>query len=87
MMSDDKMNLEKVVDRIDNWQRKPKYSDETRPYVSLFTTDSTCDLGSNLGCLDGKRATNHLSYSQVSITWYTSRTDCRQSQHFALTPR
>jgi hypothetical protein len=80
-MSDDKMYLEQVVDRMDNWQRKPKYSDQTRPSVTLSTTDPTSSMGSNLDCLNVKRATNGLSYSKASITWYTSRTDCRKSQH------
>jgi hypothetical protein len=47
----------------ENWQRKPKYLEETCPSVTLPTTNPTwSDLGSNRRCRDGKPSTNRLSY-------------------------
>jgi hypothetical protein len=47
----------------EDWQRKPKYSEETYPSATLSTTNPTWpDLGSNPGRRDGKPATNLLSY-------------------------
>jgi hypothetical protein len=41
------MNMEQWNE---NWQGKPKYSEETRPSATLSTTDTTWpDLGSNPG--------------------------------------
>jgi hypothetical protein len=50
----------------ENWQGKPKYSEETCSTVTLSTTNPTWpDLGSNLGRCSGKLATNHLSCGTV----------------------
>jgi hypothetical protein len=47
----------------EDWQGKPKYSEETCPSATLSTTNPTRpDPGSNPGRRDGKPATNRLSY-------------------------
>jgi hypothetical protein len=52
----------------ENWQWKPKYSEETCPSATLFTTNRTWpDLGSNPGRRGGKLATNRLSYGTAFI--------------------
>jgi hypothetical protein len=47
----------------ENWQGKPKYSENPAPRVTLFTTNPTWpDLGSDPGHRCGNSATNRLSY-------------------------
>jgi hypothetical protein len=47
----------------ENWQGKPKYSEETCPSATLSTTNPTSpDLLSNPGHRGGKPTTNRLSY-------------------------
>jgi hypothetical protein len=47
----------------EDWQRKPKYSEETCPSATLSTINPTWpDPGSKPGRRDGKPATNRLSY-------------------------
>jgi hypothetical protein len=47
----------------EDWQGKPKYSENTYPSATLSTTNPTWpDLGSNPGRRGGKPATNRLSY-------------------------
>jgi hypothetical protein len=47
----------------EDWQGKPKYSEEPRPSTTLSTTNPTwLDPGSNPGRRGGKPATNRLSY-------------------------
>jgi hypothetical protein len=53
----------------ENWQGKPKYSEETCPSANLSTTNPTWpDLGSNLGRSGGKPATNRRVYTESSLT-------------------
>jgi hypothetical protein len=48
-----------AISGMNEWQGKPKYSEETCPSAALSTTDHTClDPGSNPGCRGGKPATN-----------------------------
>jgi hypothetical protein len=55
----------------EDWQRKPKYSEKTRPRATLSTTNPTWpDPGSNAGRRCGKPATNRLSYgAAISFTY------------------
>jgi hypothetical protein len=47
----------------EDWQGKPKYSEQTCPSATLSTTNPTWpDPGSNPGRRDGKPATTRLSY-------------------------
>jgi hypothetical protein len=47
----------------EDWQGKPKYSEKTRPSVTMSTTKPTWPYpGSNAGRRGGKPATNRLSY-------------------------
>jgi hypothetical protein len=59
----------------ENWQGKPKYSEETCPNATLSIKNPTwLDLGSNPGSRDGKPATNSLSYGTASTrNWATAR--------------
>jgi hypothetical protein len=70
-----------------DWQGKPKYSDETCSNAALSTTHSTCCPDANPGRCGGKPATNRLSYgtalgpigSWVSVllgTWHLSSFSC-----------
>jgi hypothetical protein len=50
----------------DNWQGKPKYSEELCRNATFSTTNPTwLDLGSNLGCRGGKATTICLSYGMA----------------------
>jgi hypothetical protein len=55
----------------EDWQGKPKYSEETCPSATLSTTDPTWpDPWLNPGRHDGKPATNCLSYGAANlISW------------------
>jgi hypothetical protein len=58
----------------ENWHEKPKYSEETYPRVTLFTTNSTWpEPGSNPDRRSGKPATNRLSYGTALIWTNCSR--------------
>jgi hypothetical protein len=48
-----------------DWQGKPKYSEETSSSVTLPTTNPTCCPDANLGRRGGKPAINRLSYGTV----------------------
>jgi hypothetical protein len=45
-----------------DWQGKPKYSENIRPRAALSTTTPTCCPDANPGSCGGKPATNRLSY-------------------------
>jgi hypothetical protein len=52
----------------EDWQWKPKYSEETCPSATLSTTNSTWpDPGSNPGRRGGKPATNRLTYGAAWV--------------------
>jgi hypothetical protein len=54
----------------EGWQGKPKYSEETCPSATLFTTNPTwLDPGLNPGRRCGKPATTHLSYGAAHV-WH-----------------
>jgi hypothetical protein len=62
------MMMENFVER--RLAGKPKYSEKTRPSVTLSTTDPTWpDPGSNPGRRGGKPATNCLSYGTAFCGW------------------
>jgi hypothetical protein len=43
-----------AIGEMNDWQRKPKYSEKTRPNADLFTTNPTCpDKDLNPGRRDG----------------------------------
>jgi hypothetical protein len=52
----------------ENWQGKPKYSEEICPSATLSTTNPAwLDLGSNPDGRGGKPATNRLSYGAAFL--------------------
>jgi hypothetical protein len=56
----------------EDWQEKPKYSEETCPSVTSSITNPTWPhLGSNPSRRGGKSATNHLSYGTALSNIYT----------------
>jgi hypothetical protein len=56
--------------RNEDWQGKPKYSENTCPSAILSTTNPTWpDPGSNPGRRGGKPATNRLSYGAAYTTF------------------
>jgi hypothetical protein len=70
----------------ENWQRKPKYYEKTRPSATLSTTDPTWyALGSNQGRRSGKPTTNRLSYGTAS--WETLRRNTSTSLHVVTAHR
>jgi hypothetical protein len=60
----------------EDWQRKPKYSENTCPSATLSTTNPTClNPDMNPGRHGGKPATNRLSYCAAlhwSLSWARS---------------
>jgi hypothetical protein len=57
---------------MNEWQGKPKCSEETGPSFALSTTDATyLDQGSNPVRRSEKPATNRLSYGTAETTYYT----------------
>jgi hypothetical protein len=51
------------ISEMNDWQGKPKYSEETCPSAALSTPNPTwLDQGSNPGRRGEKLTTNHLSY-------------------------
>jgi hypothetical protein len=55
----------------EDWQRKPKCSENTCPSATLSTTNPTWpDPGSNPGRRGGKPATNRLSYGVLALHNY-----------------
>jgi hypothetical protein len=55
------------IGRNDDWQGKPKYSEETCPSTALFTINPTCCPDANPDRRGGKPATNRLSYDTANI--------------------
>jgi hypothetical protein len=55
----------------EDWQGKPRYSEETCPRVTVSTTNPTWPYsGSNPGRRGGKPATNRLSYGAAFFSFY-----------------
>jgi hypothetical protein len=53
----------------EDWQEKPKYSEQIGPSATLSTTNPTWPgQGPNLGSSDGKPATNRLSYGVAILS-------------------
>jgi hypothetical protein len=70
----------------ENWQGKPKYSEETCPNATLSTINPTwSDLGSNPGRRGGKPATNHLSYGTAEMRDIEIRRNSAGMHHLLCT--
>jgi hypothetical protein len=60
-----------AISGLNEWQGKPKYSDETCSSAALSTTDPTWyDPGWNPGRHGGKSASNRVSYASPDVWRY-----------------